>query len=152
MTAFRLGVSARKMIEALIEGVKEPDEIADLAVGRLSKKKGEIEKSLYGRVSDRHRFLLKRIQSHIKWLDDELREIDSQVVAAMKPYEKEWHLLQTIPGIDEIGAAMLLVEIGTDMSQFGSKDKLSSWAGMCSGNNESAGKKRVAEHGKETFM
>ena len=146
------GVSARKMIEALVEGVKEPDEIADLAVGRLSKKKSEIEKSLYGNVSDRHRFLLKRIQSHIKWLDDELREIDSQVVAAMKPYEKEWHLLQTIPGIDEIGAAMLLVEIGTDMSQFGSKDKLSSWAGMCSGNNESAGKKRVAEHGKETFM
>jgi transposase len=141
------GVSARKMIEALIEGVKEPDEIA-----RLSKKKGELEKSLYGRVSDRHRFLLNRIQSHIRWLDDEIREIDSQVVAAMKPYEKEWHLLQTIPGIDEMGAAMLLVELGTDMSQFGSKDKLSSWAGMCSGNNESAGKKRAAKHEKVTFM
>ncbi|MBF0524625.1 MAG: IS110 family transposase [Deltaproteobacteria bacterium] len=63
-------------------------------------------------------------------------------MAAMKPYEQEWRLVQTIPGIDEIGAAMLLAEIGVNMSCFGSKDHLSSWAGICSGNNESAGKKK----------
>jgi transposase len=66
----------------------------------------------------------------------------------MKPYKEEWHLLQTIPGIDELCAAMLLAEIGPDMSCFGSKDHLSSWAGMCPGNNESAGKKKVVKSGR----
>ena len=146
------GVSARKMIEALIEGRKEPDEISELALGRLCNKKSEIKKSLAGNLSDRHRFLLKGIQSHIKWLETQIEEIDSQVVAAMEPYKKEWQLLQTIPGIDKISAGMLLAELGTDMSQFGNKDRLSSWAGICSGNNESAGKKRVAAYGEETTI
>ena len=75
------------------------------------------------------------------WLEKQIKEIDGQVVAAMKPYIKELGLLQTIPGIDENSAAMLLAEIGVDMSRFGNKDRLSSWAGMCPGNNESAEKK-----------
>jgi transposase len=136
------GVSAREMIEALIEGNKEPYEIVLLARGRLNKKIPELIEALDGELSDRHRFLLKQIHSHIKWLEDRIREINRQVVAAMKPYREEWHLLQTIPGIDELCAAMLLAEIGPDMSCFGSKDHLSSWAGMCPGNNESAGKKK----------
>ena len=109
----------------------------------ICKKKKEIRLSLDGRLSDRHRFLLIRIRNHIDWLITSIVEIDSQVVAAMKPYQKEWRLLQTIPGIDQISAAMLLVEIGVDMSRFGNKERLSSWAGMCPGNNESAGKKRA---------
>jgi transposase len=136
------GVSAREMIEALIEGNKEPYEIVLLARGRLNKKIAELIEALDGELSDRHRFILKQIHSHIKWLEDRVREINRQVVAAMKPYREEWHLLQTIPGIDELCAAMLLAEIGPDMSCFGSKDHLSSWAGMCPGNNESAGKKK----------
>lgn len=146
------GVSARKMIEALIEGGLEPDEIAKLALGRLSKKTSEIERSLEGRLSDRHRFLLKRIQSHIRWLEDEIEKIDSQVVEAMEPYKEEWQLLQTIPGIDELSAAMLLAEIGTDMTRYGSKENLSSWAGMCPGNNESGGKKRAVVSEKAIRM
>lgn len=141
------GVSARKMIEALIEGKKGPDEIAKLSLGRLGKKRPELKRALEGKLSDRHRFLLKGIESHIRWLEARVREIDSQVVAAMEPYKKEWQLLQTIPGIDEISAAMLLAEVGTDMSHFGNKERFSSWAGMCPGNNESAGKKKVAEPG-----
>jgi transposase len=136
------GVSAKKMIEALVEGIISPDEISELAKGRLNAKKADIIKALEGNISDRHRFLLKRIQSHINWLDNQIKEIDSQVVAAMEPYKKEWQVIQTIPGIDEISAAILLSEIGTDMNHFGSKDRLSSWAGVCPGNNESAGKKK----------
>jgi transposase len=137
------GVSASRMIEALLEGKKTPYEIAELALGRLRVKKKEIRMSLDGQLSDRHRFLLKQIKSHIDWIVDSIKEIDVQVVAAMQPYCEEWQLLQTIPGIDQTSAAMLLAEIGTDMSCFGSKDRLSSWAGMCPGNNMSAGKKRL---------
>jgi transposase len=141
------GVSARKIINALIEGDKEPDEIVLLASRRLNKKLPELLKALDGELTDRHRFLLKQIHSHVKWLEDRVKEIDSQVVAAMKPYQEEWQLLQTIPGIDILSAAMLLAEIGPDMNCFGGKDRLSSWAGMCPGNNESAGKKKVAKPG-----
>jgi len=146
------GVSARNMIKALIEGQEMPKEIAELAVGRLKAKKPEIMMALEGRLSDRHRFLLSRIQSHIGWLERQIKEIDSQVVAAMKPHIKELGLLQTIPGIDKNSAAMLLAEIGVDMSRFGNKDRLSSWAGMCPGNNESAGKKRVVAPVKAMCM
>ena len=66
----------------------------------------------------------------------------------MEPYRQEWELMQTIPGIDEIGAAMSLAEIGTDMTRFGSSDKLSSWVGICPGNNETGGKKKKRSHPK----
>jgi transposase len=138
------GVSARKMIEALIEGEQAPEELAELARGRLRGKKGALKRALIGQLSDRHRFLLRGIQAHILWLEARLAELDGQVVAAMQPYGEEWQLLQTIPGIDELSAAMLLVEIGPDMERFGSSEHLSSWAGLCPGNHESAGKKRVA--------
>lgn len=144
------GVSARRMIEALIEGRRTPEEIANLAIGRLGKKTPELRMALEGRLSDRHRFLLKHIQGHIKWLERQIKEIDRQVVAAMEPYREEWQRLQTIPGFDQISAAMLLAEIGTNMSHFGNKDRLSSWAGMCPGNNQSAGKKRVVAPVKGT--
>ncbi len=144
------GVSARRMIAALIEGNKEPYEIVQLASKQLNKKRAELIDALDGDLTDRHRFLLRGIHSHIRWLEARIREVDSQVVAAMEPYNEEWHLLQTIPGIDTLSAAMLLAEIGPDMSCFGSKNHLSSWAGMCPGNNESAGKKKVARPGAET--
>jgi transposase len=134
------GVSGRAMVEAIIEGEKSPEQIAKLARGKLLKKKEDLLLALDGRISDRHRFLLRKISDHIQWLDKEIAVIDAQIVAAMEPYEQEWRLLQTIPGIDEMSAAMLLVETGVDMSRFGSKDHLSSWAGMCPGSSESAGK------------
>ena len=144
------GVSAHRMIDSLIEGKKSPQEIAQLALGQLRSKERDLQLSLDGRLSDRHRDLLRRISRHIKWLNAEIADIDAQVVAAMQPYKQEWQLLQTLPGIDSIGAAMLLAEIGIDMSQFGNKERLCSWAGMSPGNNESAGKKKVAEPPKET--
>lgn len=143
------GVSAQRMIESLIAGQLSPQEIAKLACGSLRHKEQELARSLVGRLSDRHQDLLKRIQNHIKWLNTQIADIDSQVVAAMKPYEQEWQLLQTLPGIDYISAAILLAEIGIDMSQFGNKERLCSWAGMSPGNNESGGKKKWPNHKRQ---
>ena len=137
------GVSARSMVEALIKGGFTPEQIAEEALGRLQKKKDQLQLALEGEISDRHRLVLKEIQSHIKWLDRHTALIDAQIVVGMKPYREEWKLLQTIPGIDALSAAMLLAEIGVDMSRFGSKDRLCSWAGMCPGNQESAGKRKT---------
>ena len=131
------GVSARKMIESLIVGEIEPDDIAEMALGRLKKKKDELVLSLNANLSDRHKFLLKEIQDHIKNLTEQIKTIDGQVETAMQSYREEWQLLQTIPGIDKIGAAMLLSEIGVDMTSFGSSDRLCRWAGVSPGNNES---------------
>ncbi|MBF0103150.1 MAG: IS110 family transposase [Desulfobacterales bacterium] len=136
------GVSARRMVEAILEG-KEPKDIAKLAIGKLKRKEQELIQALENyRLSGPSRFVLNEILSHIKWLEIRLDQIDEEVVSAMKPYEVEWQLLQTIPGINRISAAMLVSEIGVDMSCFKSKEHLSSWAGMCPGNNESAGKKK----------
>jgi transposase len=136
------GVSAREMIRALLEGNFSLEEIARLARGKLRSKTHELELSLDGRISDRHRMLLETISRHIQGLQREIQEIDRQVFTAMEPYKEEWRLLQTIPGMDQTSAAMLLIEIGVDMSRFGSRERLSSWAGMCPGNNESAGKRK----------
>jgi len=146
------GVSARAMITKLIDGQLEPRDLAKLARGRLRKKIPDLERSLDGRISDRHRYLLRQITNHIDAIKLMLVDIDAQVVAAMQPYKKQWNLIQTVPGFDEISAAMLLAEIGPDMSVFKTKDRLSSWAGLCPGNNESAGKKSLVAYEKAIRM
>jgi len=143
------GVSAREMIAAIIKESHTRQEIAQMARGRLKSKKADLIRSFDGRLSDRHRFLLERLQNHIQWLEGQISKIDSQVEKAMTPYKTEWQLLQTIPGVDKTSAAMLLSEIGVDMSCFGSKDRLSSWAGVCPGNNQSANKKKAVVQGTE---
>jgi transposase len=75
-------------------------------------------------------------------LQQELARLDQYLIEAMKPYAWAWRLLQTIPGIDEIAAAMILIEIGDKMHRFGSPSRLASWAALCPGNNESAGKRK----------
>lgn len=138
------GVSAQRMIKALAAGEKDPAKMAALAAGSLRRKQEDLVLALEGDLSDRHRFLLQRITNHIRWLEEQLQELDVQIVAAMAPYQEEWRLMQTIPGIDHLSAAMLLAEFGPDMGRFGSKERLSSWAGMCPGNHESAGKKSAS--------
>ena len=135
------GVSARNMIAGLIEG-RPPEELVECARGRLKAKEKELYESLTESISERHRFLLRKVHDHIRALEDEIREMDDYLFEAMTPYQKEWGILQTLPGVDRFSAAMLILEIGTDMGQFGGSAQLSSWAGMCPGNNESAGKRK----------
>jgi len=136
------GISARAMVEALIRGGSTPEQMAEKALGRLQKKRDALQLALEGEISDRHRLVLKKILLHVKWLQRQIVTIDGQIVAAMKPYQEEWKLLQTIPGFDILSAAMLLAEIGVDMGRFAGRDRLCSWAGMCPGNQESAGKRK----------
>lgn len=135
------GVSARRMIEGLIAG-QSPEALATLGLGRLKDKREALAASLDGDLSLRHRLLIEALRNHIRFLEAELAKLDAYLLAAMEPYEWAHCLLQTIPGIDEIAAAMILIEIGDDLSRFGTADRLASWAALCPGNNESAGKRK----------
>lgn len=136
------GVSSRLIVKALIEGKNRPEQIAQLSRGRLRVNHKTLAMSLDGPISERHRFVLQQIHYHMEWIEQEMMQIDSLIYSAMEPYLEQWKLLQTIPGIDELSAAMLLTEIGTDMGRFGKKERFCSWAGVCPGNNESGGVKK----------
>ena len=135
------GVTATEIITGLIEG-KSMDELLACTRGALKKKKDELQAELEGELSARHLFLLQELQEHITQLRAKINKLDDYIFEAMQPYQQQWEILQTIPGIDAVGAALLIVEIGVDMQQFGSREQFCSWAGMCPGNNESAGKKK----------
>lgn len=135
------GVSARAMVKGLIEGQNEAALLAQ-ARGVLKRKSEALAASLDGELSARHLFVLKHIQSHMETLQSELADIDAYLLLAMQPYAWAHGLLQTIPGIDEIAAALILIEIGDDMQRFGSPERLACWAALSPGNNESAGKRK----------
>jgi len=138
------GVYARKMVEGLIEG-RTPEQLSALGRGRLKSGREVLEAAMDGDLSARHRLVLKMILSHLRYLEQELAQLDRYLVAAMQPYIWAWRLLQTIPGIDQISAAMILIEIGDDLRRFGSAARLASWAALCPGNNESAGKRKTGK-------
>ena len=140
------GVSARAMVGALIEQ-KPIEHMLGLARGRLKQKRADLAASLEGDLSARHLFVLTHIHRHIDTLESQLAEIDAYLLAAMQPYAWAHSLLQTIPGIDQIAAALILIEIGDDMARFGSPERLAHWAALSPGNNESAGKRKSGRTG-----
>lgn len=135
------GVSAQEMVAGLIAG-KTIDDLLEMARGSLKNKRDDLAASLEGELSPRHLFILAELHEHVTQLKEKLAKIDAYLIAAMHPYQWAFNLLQTIPGIDAIASAMILIEIGDDMSQFGDADRLASWAALCPGNNESAGKRK----------
>jgi transposase len=135
------GVSARRMIQGLIAG-QDPVELAGLGLGKRRDKQEDLALALDGELSARHRFVLQQLDAHLRFLEQQLAEIDRTLFEAMAPYAWAWRLLQTIPGIDEVAAAAILIEIGDDLSHFGGADRLASWAALCPGNHESAGKRK----------
>ena len=135
------GVSARAMVSALIEG-KSVEHMLGLARGKLKQRREDLGASLEGDLSARHLFVLGHIHAHIETLQREIIDIDRYLLAAMQPYAWAHQLLQTIPGVDEIAAALILIEIGDDMARFGCAERLACWAALSPGNNESAGKRK----------
>lgn len=135
------GVSAREMVAGLLDGAGI-DELLDMARGALKLKRDDLQAALDGDLSPRHLFVLSHLREHIDTLQRELAEIDAYLLGAMRPYQWAHRLLQTIPGIDQIAGALILIEIGDDMARFGNADRLASWAALCPGNNESAGKRK----------
>lgn len=137
------GISSMNMIQALLSKDKlSREEIADMARGKLRSKVDKLVEAMNGKVTAHHRFLLKLHLANIAFLAEQVQEIDEQIQKLMIPFQKEENLIQTIPGISKTSAAAIIAEIGVDMSQFPSEAHLASWAGICPGNNESAGVKK----------
>jgi transposase len=137
-----LGASGRDMLEALIAGETDPVKLADLARKRLREKIPALQLALEGRVTDHHRFLLRLHLDHVAHLEGLIGRLGAQIEESLAPFAEAAARLQTIPGVSQRVAETVLAEIGPDMGQFPSADHLASWAGMCPGNNESAGKRR----------
>lgn len=135
------GQAGRAMVKALIEGKSMP-EILNRA-GRLRATRAELFEALQPEeLSGPHRFVLAEIMAHIEELEARMARFEHALLQGLTVWQPQLVLLQTIPGIDLMGAAMLLVEISADMDSFGSAEKLASWVGICPGNNESAGKRK----------
>ena len=137
-----MGMSGRAMIEALIAGESNPAKLARLANYRLRASQEKLREALRGRVTKHHRFLLRLHLNQIDALDASIVMIDEQVEAGIAPFRAAVGQVMTIPGIRDIGAQVIVSEIGTDMSRFPSEGHLISWAGLCPRNDESAGKRR----------
>ncbi len=137
-----LGLSGRQMLDAVLNGEEDAHALAELAHGRLRAKLPELRLALEGRVQPHHRLLIARILAHIDFLEASMTEVQQEVERCLVPFEQAVRLLQTIPGVGETAAATIVAEIGTDMSRFPSAKHLASWAGVCPGNCQSAGKQR----------
>jgi len=137
-----MGLSGRRMIEALIAGQSDPEELAQLAHRRIKASPEELREALRGRLTRHHRFLLSLHLQQIDAIDAAIGAIDQEVDAQIEPFRTTVHLLTTIPGVDELSACVILAEIGRDMSRFPTAGHLISWAGLCPRNDESAGKRR----------
>jgi transposase len=139
------GASGQLMLDALLKGEATPEQIAQLAQRSARKKIPEIISALEGhRISDHHRKMIRYSLEHMRFVEEQVAELDRDIAEKIREagLEKEWGLLQTVPGVQERSAASILAETGNDMSQFPSEKHLSSWAGVCPGNNESAGKRK----------
>jgi transposase len=136
------GVSAWAMLEAIVEGTTDPVALADLAKGLLRKKREQLVAALSGRVKPHHRFLIAEHLSQIEYLEESIQRISAEVAERLRPFDLAVKRLDSIPGISQQIAEVLLAEMGWDMSRFPTDKNLASWAGMCPGNNESAGKRR----------
>ena len=136
------GVSGLLMLHALVEGKATAQEMAELAKKQLRKKIPELELALEGKVEEHHRFLLRVQLRRLRTVEEDLGILEQRIQEKLKPYAAQFTLLQEIPGIDETLAAAIIAELGVDMGVFESVSQLSSWAGVCPGNNESAGKRR----------
>ncbi len=134
--------SGREMIEALIAGQRDPEVLAEMAKGRMRAKIPELQDALAGRFNAHHALMCRAMLARIDQADATIAELTEQIRRLQAPHEAAVALLVGIPGVGERIAQVILAEIGTDMSRFPTAGHLASWAGMCPGNNESAGKHR----------
>jgi transposase len=135
------GVSGKSILRSLVEGKTTPEEMADLAKGRLRAKRETLKCALEGRVKPHHRFVLSELLCQIDSLDETITRFDDEIKEYCHPFEEAVQLLDTIPGIARETAEIIVSEIGTDMCRFPTANHLASWAGIAPGNNESAGKR-----------
>jgi transposase len=137
-----LGTSGRAMLQALVAGTTDAAALAHLAKGRLREKIPELERALAGRFTPHQRFMVAEHLAHIDFLETAIERVSAEIAERLCPCAEAVERLDTIPGVGPYLAEALIAEIGTDMSRFPTAAHLASWAGMCPGNYESAGKRR----------
>lgn len=139
------GVSATKIIDALLAGEEDIEELIKLCHGKLKPKEGKLKEALVGKLTEHHKFMLGTIKQSMKQIEEIVQTVEQRIEEEVSRYELELELLKTIPGVGRESGIGIIAEIGIQMEQFPSELHLASWAGMSPGNNESAGKKKVDE-------
>jgi transposase len=137
-----LSVSGRAMLDALVQGSHDPEVLAELAKGRLRQKLPALREALEGRFTGHHALIVSQILAHVDFLDESIEALSERIEEVIAPFAPKAELLRTIPGVDKRTAELLIAEIGPDMGRFPTHRHLASWAGICPGQNESAGKHR----------
>jgi transposase len=140
-----LGASGRAMLAAIVGGAEDPAALAALARGSLRRKAPELTLALRGRVTDHHRFLLRTLLRQVDQLEGLIGEYAARIEEVTTPFAEAAGRLETIPGVGAKAAEVIVAEIGTDMTAFPTAGHLASWAGLCPGNHESAGKRRTGK-------
>jgi transposase len=137
-----VGASGRLMLEAMVAGEDDPARLADLAQRRMRSKIPQLEQALYGKLTEHHRWMLKLLLDQLQTNEQFIARLDERIAELTRPQQPVLEKLDAIPGVDRRVAEVLMAEIGPDMTPFPSDAHLASWAAICPGNNESAGKKR----------
>jgi transposase len=137
-----LGKSGRAMLKAIVGGETDPVKLAELALGRLRKQLPRLRPALTGRVTEHHRFVLALFLDEVEMVEGWVRRLEERIEVVLSPFAEAVRRWTTIPGVDRRTAQAVAAEIGTDMSRFPTEGHLSAWAGMCPGNDESAGRRR----------
>jgi transposase len=137
-----LGKSGRAMLDALCQGTTDPEVLADLAKGRLRAKLPALREALEGRFDTDHALLIGAILAHLDFLDEQIERLSEAIEEQLRPFQPAVEVLRSLGGIETRTAQNIIAEIGTDMSVFATAGHLASWGGQCSGNDQSAGKRR----------
>lgn len=136
------GVSGRAMLKAMIDGSAGPEEMAAMARGQLRRKTDDLKLALDGRIADHHRTLLALQMQRLEAVEADVARVEALITERVDPHRKTRHDLTTIPGVDEVTASVILAEIGPSVTAFPTARHLAAWAGVCPGNNESAGHRK----------
>jgi len=136
-----LGVTGRLILNSLVKGETDPAKLAELAVGNLKRKKKELRQALDGKFTDHHRFQIRQLLEVVKEFEDKIFELDRRIDRYLEPYEDLVRRLDRIPGVNRVGVADILAEIGPDVSHWEDSAKLASWSCLCPGSRESGGKR-----------
>ena len=136
-----LGASGRAMLEAMVAGEEDSEKLAEMSKGLLRNKRELLKQALAGRVTEHHRFMFRQLLEDLRHAESKMAKIEAEIDRRMGPFAEAVTRLKTIPGVDRVTAWGLLAEIGFDLKQFPSSAHLASWAGLCPGNHESAGKR-----------
>jgi transposase len=136
------GVSATAMLKALVDGQTNPVVLAELAKGRLRQKKVQLQQALQGTVRPHHQVIVSQLLTGVDFVEEQIAEVSQAIEERVRDHQEVIDRLDEIPGVNQRVGEVIVAEIGTDMSRFPTEAHLASWAGLCPGNNESAGKRK----------